>query len=262
MVITAGQAGRRGFTIVELLVVVAIIAMLIAILLPSLRAAQETARTVKCMVQLRQVSVAFVMFAGEHHRILPGVFVPPYAGTEPWQASWLGNELWAAAPYRGTILPYMGNADVGAKQFYRCPSLPAGVPGSGIGSNGRFDYASLIAFSGARLQSVPVMAQVRDPATLEWRGAATPLVVEEDPSMHLNRNLEPGHANIDRLGTWHGASGGSGNYAAVDGSAHALRFNKAGLGPTPILDWTAVAPSGQTVDLHHTNTGWGDWNGR
>lgn len=47
---------RRAFTIVELLVVVAVIAILIAVLLPGLRSASGIARSTACTSNLRQIS--------------------------------------------------------------------------------------------------------------------------------------------------------------------------------------------------------------
>ncbi|MCP4247143.1 MAG: prepilin-type N-terminal cleavage/methylation domain-containing protein [bacterium] len=58
---------RRAFTLVELLVVVSIIALLISILLPSLRTARAQARMVKCLAHIRGMGQAAVTFAGSHN---------------------------------------------------------------------------------------------------------------------------------------------------------------------------------------------------
>ena len=62
---TAGAGTRCGFTLVELLVVISIIALLIGILLPSLRKARDQGKLVKCLAHIRGVSQNAMMFAGE-----------------------------------------------------------------------------------------------------------------------------------------------------------------------------------------------------
>ena len=67
---------RRGFTIVELLVVISIIALLAAILLPSLSRAREAARTIACASNMRQMHLVSILYVEDNDGWLP----TPYWG--------------------------------------------------------------------------------------------------------------------------------------------------------------------------------------
>lgn len=62
---------RRGFTIVELLVAISIIAILIAMLLPAISQARKAASRLDCMSRVRQQGIAFHLYANDHDRRLP-----------------------------------------------------------------------------------------------------------------------------------------------------------------------------------------------
>jgi len=66
------DVGRFSFTLIELLIVIAIIAILAGMLLPALNKARETARGISCRANVRQVSLCFTSYAMDFNGWAPG----------------------------------------------------------------------------------------------------------------------------------------------------------------------------------------------
>ncbi len=87
--ISARARTRFGFTLVELLVVIGIIALLISILLPALARARESALRIKCAANLHTNGLAINMFAQEHKGRIPYAQCTPWSGGGDWWGSWM-----------------------------------------------------------------------------------------------------------------------------------------------------------------------------
>src|SRR5262245_36182328 len=126
------RSGRygRAFTFLDLLVSMAVIAVLIGILLPTLASVNETARRVACQSNIRQIGLGVVMYADDWHGQLPAsLFLPRTTSTstgsvpEPQQMVTIRIDSNKAPgnPWDGLGLLYsLGYIPV-AKVFY-CPS--------------------------------------------------------------------------------------------------------------------------------------------
>jgi prepilin-type N-terminal cleavage/methylation domain-containing protein/prepilin-type processing-associated H-X9-DG protein len=90
---------RRAFTLIELLVVVAIIAVLVAMLLPALKAARESSQQVACASNMRQLAMAFQMYAGESKGCAPMINSPGFFSGSGLVNSPTGDWMLQIAPW-------------------------------------------------------------------------------------------------------------------------------------------------------------------
>jgi prepilin-type N-terminal cleavage/methylation domain-containing protein/prepilin-type processing-associated H-X9-DG protein len=126
---------KPGFTLVELLVVIGIIAVLVAILLPALGRARESARTVACASQLRQIGLAIQMYANDYNGFFPHRGVgggSTWRFNPPHPMAWIRNYSWPERiVLHGTIkqdVPdWMVHYPVTGVGMFRCPSYSGGV---------------------------------------------------------------------------------------------------------------------------------------
>lgn len=128
------RASRRplhGFTLVELLVVIGLIATLLALVLPALVSAREASRTTVCLSNLRQIGMALQSYANDHRGYLvPGDQYGHFDGTQ-WYSGGDWSDILVAHRYiaapAGRLNPndpgtaYAG-ADINDPNVLRCPS--------------------------------------------------------------------------------------------------------------------------------------------
>lgn len=117
---TSSHGRRNGFTLVELLVVIGIISVLIAVLLPTLGRARESGRRMACLSNLRQISLAVLMYEQQWKRLpgpsLPAILSYEVVNIEPpilsdyYKARVLTN--------RDILMKYLNNS----KSVFSCPS--------------------------------------------------------------------------------------------------------------------------------------------
>ena len=109
---------RKSFTLVELLITIAIIAILASILLPALQKAKETAKAISCTNNLKQLGVVWISYYSDYHESLLPTSMRYAKGDIFW------HEL--LLQHLGYVFEWSSAADSGKKKLFRCPADSSG----------------------------------------------------------------------------------------------------------------------------------------
>ena len=171
------RGGRQlGFTLIELLVVIAIIAILAALLLPALSGAKESARSIRCLNNLRQWSLAMQMYTGDHD-LLPreGTRKDGHVSLENWATvrdSANGDVWYNALPQNLSEQPARSYAPSSSRpsfyenRVFHCPSAKF-PPGASVDNSALFSLtmnAKLISGPGLASHGSILVTQIQRPA--------------------------------------------------------------------------------------------------
>jgi len=170
------SSGRRAsflfFTLIELLVVIAIIAILAALLLPALRNARESAKSIYCLNNLRQIGIATLNYANDYGEQLPPGHTPGW--TSDWQRLISNYTSTQDGP------PY--------SQMMKCPG--ARVNGGDFHYNAYFKlFPDLASAPDGRVDKCGTLKE------LGMRGAS--LVLIHDGTQDVNGNVHPLAWNVN-----------------------------------------------------------------
>ena len=129
------RLARGGFTLVELLTVIAVIGILVGLLLPSLGKARQKATGIQCLNHLRQLGLGWHMYADDSYGVLVPNWGNAMGGLDESSPSWVAGWMDYTASSHNTNIDYLIHPGVGDRPYggllgpytldprlYRCPA--------------------------------------------------------------------------------------------------------------------------------------------
>jgi prepilin-type N-terminal cleavage/methylation domain-containing protein/prepilin-type processing-associated H-X9-DG protein len=214
-IIASVPAPRRGFTLVELLVVTGIIAVLISMLLPALNKARQSAQRIACASNLHQIGLATAMYINENNQALPFLRKTPggtiYNGYGDYG-------IWSVLLKRYLALPatFVHRTDNTGPNVAKCPEAVRWWNGSDPAWWGVPDYWPATSFENMKL------GQIKLPNRKVWMTDTRPAYPNFNPFI-LPIVWTPGDLTKGGIDIRHGAFA---NHLYYDGHVESLRYGE------------------------------------
>ena len=216
------------FTLMELLIVIAMIAILASLLLPALNSAQKKAMGIQCSNQLKQHLTALISYTSDYDdwSFCAGMGLP---GVNTTGFQWYGmvNFIQNVRHSNGS---FHNNTRIG---IFRCPLDTSRTSTGGIyqnyGYNGRHeayhtDQSSSNPWRGMDFRKI---GKIKHPSHLMWIGEGKPTSYGGNAVSYTNaQGTNPGITNLSQLKDTMHHGGTSGNYGMVDGHVSTLTYSK------------------------------------
>ena len=232
----------RRFTLIELLVVISIIALLIAILLPALGKARQTASKVQCLSQLKQIGVAQTAYNGDHR----GYFTPASLETGDQYGLW-GYMLWEYVGYSKSKFNVTDNDfDVTDgthdNNIFNCPvtrinktSTPRPPLSTGYGASGFKSYG------------MNITLHQRDGGVSLTNAKKAPTAERDITNLSNMALIVENKSYFARSNEFHGNEGliphlGGANFLYADMHANALLYDQIPPFQLSLVPWASLTP--------------------
>jgi len=242
----------KAFTLIELLVVIAIIAVLMAIIMPSLRAVRDQAKRVHCVSNVKTLSLGWFMYKDENDdNLVPGHTDPGNWVLRPAANSTVKQKKQAIRD--GLLFPYVGNA-VGV---YECPADDRDK------NPEQYTYRSYSIAGGANGEEWSGYDMAKKYAEL-YRPATRYIFVEEIDPRGYNMGswqMNPGPKTwVDPVAMWHNKQSTLG---FADGHAemhrwiddHFIEWNLQAMDPGTPFSFNLTPPANEREDIEYMAKG-------
>ena len=184
------NAANRAFTLIELLIVIAIIGLLAAILFPVFGRVRENARRSSCQSNLKQIGLGIIQYSQDYDEMQPRTIFGSSGGS-----NWPTNYKWMDAVY----------SYVKSTQIFRCPSEPSttnvykfagDMPGTTSFFFGSYIYNNAYWGYGGLSPSNKKLSIIESPTTTAW-------VLEQTDTSQIEASWQDAAAN-PTLSTYNG----------------------------------------------------------